>query len=73
MDNIPKIELMPAGMGQYQLGVCKAMLEQGILPLVVSGSSAGALVAAHVCCRTSVELLGPSGTLNAEVGWPLGR
>jgi len=54
-----------AGMGQYQLGVCKAMLEEGILPEVVSGSSAGALVAAHVCCRTPQELLGPDGTLQA--------
>jgi len=38
--------------------VVRALLEQGLLPTVISGTSAGALVAAHVCCRTDEELRG---------------
>jgi hypothetical protein len=37
-------------------GVVKALLERGVLPQVISGTSAGALVASFVCCRTDAEL-----------------
>eukprot|EP01138_Halocafeteria_seosinensis_P002073 gb/GECG01002122.1/.p1 GENE.gb/GECG01002122.1/~~gb/GECG01002122.1/.p1 ORF type:complete len:676 (+),score=70.60 gb/GECG01002122.1/:1-2028(+) len=38
------------------LGVVKAMLEAGVLPRTISGSSGGALVAGWVCCKTDAEL-----------------
>ena len=34
----------------------KALVERGVLPQVISGTSAGALVASFVCCRTDAEL-----------------
>jgi len=43
-------------MGQQHLGVVKALLEEGILPSVISGTSAGAVVGAFICCRTDSEL-----------------
>ncbi|KAK4047625.1 hypothetical protein OIV83_005283 [Microbotryomycetes sp. JL201] len=42
--------------GWYHLGVCRAMLDEGLLPRVITGTSAGALVAAFICCRTDSEL-----------------
>ncbi|KAF9583494.1 hypothetical protein BGW38_009339 [Lunasporangiospora selenospora] len=46
-----------AGFGYYHLGVVRALLEAGVLPTVITGTSAGALLAALVCCRTDDELL----------------
>ena len=37
-------------------GVVKAFLDQGILPRVITGTSAGGLIAALVCTRTDDEL-----------------
>jgi predicted acylesterase/phospholipase RssA len=37
-------------------GVVKALLEQGLLPNIVAGTSGGGLVAALVCTRTNEEL-----------------
>lgn len=37
-------------------GVVKAFLEADLLPRVISGTSAGGLVAALVCCYTDAEL-----------------
>ena len=37
-------------------GVVKAFLDEGLLPRVVSGTSAGGLVAAMICTRTDAEL-----------------
>lgn len=37
-------------------GVVKAFLDAGLLPRVISGTSAGGLVAALVCTRTDAEL-----------------
>lgn len=37
-------------------GVVKALVERGVLPQVISGTSAGSLVASFVCCRTDEEL-----------------
>ncbi|RUS33875.1 acyl transferase/acyl hydrolase/lysophospholipase, partial [Jimgerdemannia flammicorona] len=45
-----------AGFGYYHLGVIKALLEHQLLPSVITGTSAGSLIAALVCCRTDVEL-----------------
>jgi len=50
-----------ASMGFYHLGVVKALLMQGLLPRVISGASAGSIVAAMVGTRTDAEL------------WPLFR
>jgi predicted acylesterase/phospholipase RssA len=37
-------------------GVAKAFLDAGLLPRVITGTSAGGLVAALVCTRTDEEL-----------------
>lgn len=42
----------------FHFGVAKAMFEQGVLPNVISGSSAGAIVAAVLGTRTDSELEG---------------
>ncbi|EPZ33321.1 Dihydropteroate synthase domain-containing protein [Rozella allomycis CSF55] len=38
-------------------GVIKTMLDQGILPRIISGTSSGAIMAAIVCTRTDEQLL----------------
>lgn len=43
-------------LGPFHLGVAKALLEQQLLPAVISGASAGGLVAATVCTRTDAAL-----------------
>ncbi len=43
-------------LGFYHLGVVKTMLEEGLLPRVISGSSAGALVAGVLGTHTDEEL-----------------
>ena len=43
-------------LGFYHLGVVKTLLEQGLLPRVISGSSAGSLVAGVVGTHTEQEL-----------------
>ncbi len=45
-----------AAMGFFHLGVVKALLEQDLLPEVISGASMGALVGGGVCSRTTDEL-----------------
>ena len=45
-----------ATLGIYHYGVLKALLSEGLLPAVISGTSAGAVVAAMACCRTADEL-----------------
>jgi len=37
--------------GFHHLGVVKALLERGLLPHIISGSSTGAMIAAGVCAR----------------------
>ncbi len=44
-------------LGQQHFGVIKALLEEGALPTVISGTSAGAVVGAFVCTRTPEEFL----------------
>lgn len=45
-----------ATLGLFHLGVVRALHQQGLLPTVLSGSSAGAIVAAAVASRTPDEL-----------------
>ncbi|KAI0761733.1 hypothetical protein BC629DRAFT_1726055 [Irpex lacteus] len=45
-----------ATFGYYHFGVVKAFLDADLLPRVISGTSAGGLVAALVCTRTNEEL-----------------
>jgi predicted acylesterase/phospholipase RssA len=45
-----------AALGQQHLGVIKSLREEGILPRIISGTSAGAVVGAFVCTRTEAEL-----------------
>ncbi|PLW25342.1 hypothetical protein PCANC_24943 [Puccinia coronata f. sp. avenae] len=42
--------------GYYHLGVIKALVNARLLPAVITGASAGALVAALLCTRTDEEL-----------------
>ena len=45
-----------ATFGWYHLGVVRALLNRGCLPDVVSGTSAGSLIAALVCVKSDEEL-----------------
>lgn len=45
-----------ATLGMFHFGVIKALLAQSLLPRVLSGSSAGSLIAAMVGTRTNAEL-----------------
>jgi predicted acylesterase/phospholipase RssA len=45
-----------ASLAYYHLGVVKALFDHGSLPTVITGTSAGSLIAAVVCCRTDDEL-----------------
>lgn len=44
--------------GYYHFGVVKSLLDSNLLPKVISGTSAGGLIAALVCTRTDEELKG---------------
>ena len=45
-----------ATMGLYHFGVILGLARQGLLPRIISGTSAGSVVAAIVCTRTNDEL-----------------
>lgn len=45
-----------AGFGYYHLGVIRALLDRGLLPPIITGTSAGSLMGAIVCTRTDEEL-----------------
>ncbi|CAA7259795.1 unnamed protein product [Cyclocybe aegerita] len=45
-----------ASFGYYHVGVVKAFLDAGLLPRVITGTSAGGLIAALTCTRTNEEL-----------------
>lgn len=45
-----------ATLGMFHIGVCKALDEQGLLPSVISGSSAGSLVASMIGTHTRDEM-----------------
>eukprot|EP00966_Prymnesium_polylepis_P062763 1456753-Prymnesium_polylepis.2 len=44
------------GLCNYHWGCVKGLLEEGMLPLIICGTSAGAVVAAAVCTHTDDEL-----------------
>ena len=44
-------------LGFLHLGVVNVLLEQGLLPRVISGSSAGAMVAGVLACHTDEEMV----------------
>lgn len=44
------------GMGYYHFGIIKALLEIDLLPKIISGASAGAMVASFASVRTDEEL-----------------
>jgi len=44
--------------GLYHVGVIKELMEQGLLPRVISGSSAGSIVTAALGCLTDSEIRG---------------
>ncbi|KAK3286815.1 mitogen-activated protein kinase tyrosine protein phosphatase sdp1, variant 2 [Cymbomonas tetramitiformis] len=47
-----------ATLGFYHVGVVKLLLEQGLLPRIIAGSSAGSIFAAILCCcATDKEIL----------------
>jgi TAG lipase/steryl ester hydrolase/phospholipase A2/LPA acyltransferase len=46
-----------ASLGMYHLGCVKALFEAGAMPHIITGSSAGAIVAALVCCTQVLEWL----------------
>jgi Patatin-like phospholipase len=43
-------------LGNYHIGVVRLLLDQGLLPRVISGSSAGSLIAALIGTRTDTAL-----------------
>lgn len=45
-----------AVLGYFHAGVLKALFDQGLLPEIISGSSAGSILAAAACCHTDEEL-----------------
>ncbi|RPA97236.1 patatin-domain-containing protein [Choiromyces venosus 120613-1] len=45
-----------ATFGMNHVGVLKALLEQSLLPRIISGASAGSIVAAVLCTRTDNEI-----------------
>jgi TAG lipase/steryl ester hydrolase/phospholipase A2/LPA acyltransferase len=47
-----------AGLGMFHLGVIQEMEEQGVLPRVVTGSSAGSIIAGLLATHTDQELEG---------------
>ena len=46
-----------AMMGNYHFGAVRALLETGLLPHIISGTSAGSVIGAMLCTRTDEELL----------------
>ena len=45
-----------AGLGFYHVGFVKALFDQGILPRVLSGASAGSIISSMIGVRTDDEL-----------------
>lgn len=80
-----KYVLLGAALGFYHLGVVKALMENGLLPRVMSGASAGSIVSAMIGTRTDEECKrdmfeakgtvapGHSGTLMLKFFRPIAR
>ncbi|KAI8621980.1 acyl transferase/acyl hydrolase/lysophospholipase, partial [Chytriomyces sp. MP71] len=54
------------GMTYYHLGLLKVLFEQDLMPMVISGSSGGSLMAALICTRTNEEIV-EDGVFTPEV------
>jgi TAG lipase/steryl ester hydrolase/phospholipase A2/LPA acyltransferase len=52
-------------LGHFHTGVVKALLEQDLLPNVISGSSAGSVTAAMLGTHSDEELVGADGRREA--------
>ena len=73
-----------AALGFYHMGVAKVLLENGLMPRVISGASAGSICAAMIATRTDKECLedlfnvrgthaiGHSGTISLDFFRPFG-
>ena len=48
-----------AVLGYFHAGVLKALFDQTLLPEIISGSSAGSILAAAACCHTDDQLIEP--------------
>lgn len=46
-----------AVLGYFHAGVLKSLFDQALLPEIISGSSAGSILAAVACCHTDDELI----------------
>ena len=46
-----------AMLGLYHFGIIKALIEQNILPKIISGASAGAVVGSYIAARSDEEIL----------------
>ncbi len=46
-----------AMMGNYHFGAVKALIENDLLPPIISGTSAGSVIGAMICTRTTEELM----------------
>uniref|UniRef100_A0A7S3Q201 PNPLA domain-containing protein n=1 Tax=Chaetoceros debilis TaxID=122233 RepID=A0A7S3Q201_9STRA len=46
-----------AMLGCYHFGHILALVEEGVLPHIISGTSAGSIIAAAVCTRTNAEMI----------------
>ena len=44
-------------LGNYHFGAVRALLETGLLPHIISGTSAGGVIGAMLCTRTDEKLL----------------
>lgn len=56
-----------ASLGYFHAGVVKALFEQNLLPNVISGSSAGSIVAAIACTHRDEELLDALSVRNMDL------
>ncbi|MDD9892961.1 MAG: DUF3336 domain-containing protein [Gammaproteobacteria bacterium] len=45
-----------ATLGMFHIGVCRALYEEGLMPRVISGSSAGSIIAGAICAHTDEEI-----------------
>ncbi|MGH8432890.1 MAG: DUF3336 domain-containing protein [Pseudomonas sp.] len=56
-----------AVLGNFHAGVLKALFQEGLLPSIISGSSAGAILAAITCTHADADLLGRLSPENLEI------
>lgn len=57
-----------ATLGFFHAGAVKALFEEGLLPNIISGSSAGSIIAAITCTHVGDEILDVLSVPNLEMG-----